>query len=344
MPIKRTIGKSLQVQPDLYAIERLLAARGVTGVTPEEAAERYVQYIASEESVDTTGDLILASGWDVGDWLQNASLFADHRKLMELKVGYGLDANVVGKQLIVDAFFLPPSVAPSPLVEGVWKMVKAGVNPDCSVGFWPKADGWRPPTAAEKAAWGPELYGVFQAQWLKELSPCGVGAHPAAKVEAVAKHLDAKLWNEDEIRAFAGVEDLAPLFERAFFRQKGPTTMVQVPAVPAVAPEIASALKSIGEQVAALAATQKANQKATQMRSKDLGVFLGLDEAQVLAGHLEAALDILSSHIPDPDDDGSPAPAPEPPYQEPTGGSPAPDDSLESLSRSLLNVLNAEGK
>ena len=113
--MKTTIGKAItaEAKPKLDAIAKLLEERGVTGVTPEQAAARFVRYVANEETIDTTGDLIKASAWDVSEWLANAGLFADHRKVVEMKVGYGLNAWVDGKRLMVDAFFLPSSSLPA---------------------------------------------------------------------------------------------------------------------------------------------------------------------------------------------------------------------------------------
>lgn len=320
--MKTSIGKSIQATPDLAAIEQLLAARGVSGVTPQQAADRFVRYVANEESVDTMNDIILASAWDVDEWLANASMFADHRKLMEMKVGYGLNAGIQGKQLIVDGFFLPDSVAPSPLAGAIWKMVKSGVNPDCSVGFWPKVEGYHWASDADRQKYGKELTGcVYTSVWLKELSPCGVGAHPSAKVEAVAKALHAGTFNADEIKAFAASEDLAPLFEQAFWRLGGKTISAPAP-VSASDPAMGKRLDELTSLVKGLSLAQATEKRIQQMQSKGYGIFMPLESLQTIASAIETIEDEIGKYIPQEPDEGiGGTPAPDPLNPDPLAGS-----------------------
>lgn len=314
----RTTGKALAVTADKTVIASLLEARGIS-VDPEVAAARYVRYIASEESVDSVGDVIRADAWDVSEWIKNPAMFADHRNSVEAMVARGLNAQVIGKQLIVDAFFLPPELDASGLAEACFKLCKAGILPDCSVGFRAKSGGWRWATDADKVTWKGAT-GIYTAVTLKELSCVGVGAHPAAKVEAVAKGLRDGSLSDADVRALQGNEGTAELVERALFRLAGPTAQIksiEIPAPP-LAPSsvdlspVLDAIATMGKRLAAM--ERKAAVETTQ-KAGGLGIFLTLESAQAIATYAEAIEEEIGKYIPDEDESGS----------EGNGGTPAPD-------------------
>ena len=336
--MKTTIGKAItaEAKPKLDAIAKLLEERGVTGVTPEQAAARFVRYVANEETIDTTGDLIKASAWDVSEWLANAGLFADHRKVVEMKVGYGLNAWVDGKRLMVDAFFLPSSIAPNPaLVDGLYKMVAAGVNPDCSVGFWPKPDAYHWANDEDRLVYGKGLRGmIYSGCWLKELSPCGVGAHPGAKVEAIAKGLKEGVFNPDEIKAFAGVEDLAGLFERALWRIEGKV----ISAPPPPPPELTPVEKQIQDLTAIVAKLTTEKVVEAKPVEKRLGIVIPFESLQIIAAALEAAESEIEKYIQDENEneDGPGTPA-DPPPTDPLAGEP--EEKAADIAKSLNAIF-----
>lgn len=314
----RTIGKSITVKPDASAIAGLLEARGID-IPVDVAASRYVRYIASEESPDTVGDVILAAGWDVSEWLQNPAMFADHKNSVASMVARGLNAQVIGKQLVIDAFFLPEDLDASGLASACWKMVKAGILSDCSVGFRAKQDGWRWATDGDRLTYGKACSGVYSSVLLKELSCVGVGAHPRAKVEAVAKSLQAGTLSDADVSAIqgAGSDELVELVERALFRLHPTTTVKSLPAP--VAPivdlsGIEAQIKAMGQH---LANVERRALSQTQQKELGLGIFLPLDAAQKIAFLSESIGEEIEKYLPKSEDEEGNEPDPEPaPYTE----------------------------
>jgi HK97 family phage prohead protease len=324
--IRTKSGIAMKVAPDVEAIGSLLAARGID-VDPAVAASRYVRYIASEESTDTMGDVILASAWDVREWLDNPAMFADHSNRTGSVVARGLNAQIIGKQLVVDAFFLPPELDPTKgTAETLYKMVNAGILTDCSVGFFPKAKGYRWATDADRATYGKECGMIYTGVALKELSVVGVGAHPSAKVEAVAKGLRDGSLTESDIRSMKtlGMDDM---IERALFRISPKTISVPEPSANA---DILDAIAKMGKDLSVM--------KRMQRKEGQLGIFLPLEAAQNIATWIEAIEDTLSEYMPDPDeneeDDENPAASNPvtPPYEEPGSVSAETLSALKALA------------
>lgn len=340
MSRQRTIGKSITVNPDASAIAGLLEARGID-IPVDVAASRYVRYIASEESPDTVGDVILAAGWDVSEWLQNPAMFADHKNSVASMVARGLNAQVIGKQLVIDAFFLPEDLDASGLASACWKMVKAGILSDCSVGFRAKQDGWRWATDGDRLTYGKACSGVYSSVLLKELSCVGVGAHPRAKVEAVAKSLQAGTLSDADVSAIqgAGSDELVELVERALFRLHPTATAKSLPAP--VAPivdlsGIEAQIKAMGQH---LANVERRALSQTQQKELGLGIFLPLEAAQKIAFLSESIGEEIEKYLPKSEDEEGNEPEPEPaPYTEDTSKAVTESSvakELQDLSRTI---------
>ena len=315
-----TIGKTLTVNADRAVIAGLLQARGID-VDPEVAASRYVRYMASEESVDSMGDVIRSDAWDVSEWLKNPAMFADHKNSVASMVARGLNAQVIGKQLIVDAFFLPPDLDATGLAEACYKLCKAGILPDCSVGFRAKSGGWRWATDADRVTWKGAT-GIYTAVSLKELSCVGVGAHPSAKVEAVAKGLRDGSLSDADVRALQGNEATVELVERALFRLSGPTAQVKAIEIPEtvapVAPDFSPVLDAIAVMGKRLASMERKAALQQTQKAAELGIFLTLESAQAIATYAEAIAEEIEKYIPEDEDE---------PGSDGSGGTPAPDQS-----------------
>jgi hypothetical protein len=289
------------VKPDIKAIAALLDARGVVGVAPEVAAKRFVRYIASEESLDTMGDVILAHGWNVDEWHANPAMFADHKHEVGMKIAHGLQAQVIGKQLIVDCFYLPADLAPSPLAETCFKMIKAGILPDCSIGAVPTKMRYAENT--DRAKYGEECWRVWESQTLKELSAVGIGANSRAKVEAVAKSLKDGTLTSADMMALRGIESLEGLAERAQFRN-APSVSVQVP------PEMTAMLKTMQDQIEATnralaesAAEQKRLAAIKRKEAQGLVLPLTVEDAEAILTYTEAIEETLRKYLPDDDEE-----------------------------------------
>lgn len=289
------------VTPDIKAIAVLLDARGIVGVAPEVAAKRFVRYIASEESLDSMGDVIMAAGWNVGEWHANAAMFADHKHEVGMKIAHGLQAQVIGKQLVVDCFYLPAELAPTPLAEACFKMVKAGILPDCSIGAVPTKLRYAENT--DRTKYGEECWRVWEAQTLKELSAVGIGANSRAKVEAVAKSLKDGTLSDVDLMALRGIESLEGLAERAQFRN-APSVSVQIP------PEMTAMLKAMQDQLEATslalaesAAEQKRLAAIKRKEAQGLVLPLTVEDAEAILTYTEAIEEALRKYLPDEEEE-----------------------------------------
>jgi hypothetical protein len=78
---------------------------------------RRARFIASDETVDRYGDIIRASGWQLGNYRQNPVLLFGHQS-DSLPVGKVDPIVVEGTQLIAHAEFLPEGV--TSFADSVW--------------------------------------------------------------------------------------------------------------------------------------------------------------------------------------------------------------------------------
>lgn len=307
-------GSSVQGVPDLGEVERLLALRGITGISPEAVVKRVVRYRASDNRVDSHGDVILADAWDLEEWLQNPQFLLNHDShSAENIIGRGLDARSTPNGLFCDVFFFPPELATSAQTEAIFKLVKAGAFPDCSVGFRPKKNGYHWPNPDEEKTYEGVSGVIFTHVTLKELSAVTIGANVGAKVTATAKML--KTLNDDEIRSLRANDSTAFLIDAATFREKGAT--VQAPGVEILAGTIADLTKTVGDLT-------KSNDELRKELAKKNQNVLTDDEIADAVIKMGEVVDILSKNLP-------------------TGGTPAPekpkvDDTVRNLSASVESL------
>lgn len=294
--------KAQGVKPDLAIVAQCLEARGITGVSPEVAASRFVRWIASSESLDSMGDVITAAGWDLSEWLANPALFRNHTHTVEAMLGRGLAGRVAGKNLELDTFFLPAELAPDAFVETCYKMVKAGIVTDCSIGAIPTA--MRYASDADKAKYGADTWRVWEAQTLKELSVVGIGANSRAKVEAMAKALSAKEFDDGDLRAIrdSGSDEFQALAERAVFSLHPKSFSAPPPPAPPAMPDFSEQLRQMKEmQEAAQKAldTHKALSDLAQKAASGLVIPLTISDAEDILTYLDAAASKIRTYIPD---------------------------------------------
>lgn len=290
-------GSYIQSTPDIDEVARLMAARGITGIGPEAVVKRVVRYKASDSRVDSMGDVILEDSWDLTEWLANPQFLLNHNsRSLDSVMGRGLDAKITPNGLFCDVFFFPPDMATSEQTEAVFKLVKAGVFPDCSVGFQPKQKGYRWPTPDDEKTY-PGIDGlVFTSVLLKELSTVTIGANVGAKVEATAKMYNQ--FSEGELKALQNDENTAALIDLASFRLKGPTPQVQMPGMETLALTISDLTKQVG----AMNATNEKLREELARKNQDV---LTTDEIGEVIVKLGEVADILAKNLPP---DGTPAP------------------------------------
>jgi hypothetical protein len=323
--MKQKLGtKAISVTPDPARIEELLGARGISGVSVEDACKRFVRYIASDEKLDSMDDVILADGWDVKEWLSSPAMFADHNHSVEAMVARGLNAGAMNGQLLVDCFYLPADIAPNGLAEACFKMVQAGILTDCSIGAIPTKT--RYPDEADKAKFGKQVWRIWEGALLKEVSCVGIGANARAKVEAVAKAFHDRVLTESDMTALQGSESeyLIDMVERAMVRISPKT--ISVPAPP-VAPDFGAILKQMQDTTERLEESRKALEvsQKTQIRlqaKEAAGLVLPLtqEDAEAILTYNDAIAETIRKYIPSDDssegDSSTSDTDPEPPYEE----------------------------
>ena len=162
MPATRNAPQVGVMQTRAAILERATGAEGF----------RRARFIASDETVDRYGDIIRASGWQLGNYRKNPVLLFGHQS-DSLPVGKVEPIAVEGTQLIAHAEFLPEGV--TSFADSVWSLIEHGALNAVSVGFLPLT----PPNPifdADKHLTGFE----YIAQELLELSVVPVPANPNA--------------------------------------------------------------------------------------------------------------------------------------------------------------------
>jgi hypothetical protein len=180
-----------------------------------------VEYVASDETVDSYREVVRAEGWRFDHFKKNAPLVDSHDySTIEHLVGKVVDFTVKGKRLIETAQWAI-DVADNKLAQLGWKMTEAGYLRAVSVGFWPvkmvsrwdaNPQGFNQQIAdmglkAEDANC-PRV--VYLEQQQIELSVCIIGANP----NALAKAYKAGVVTEGEIE-FIGEEHTKRMQTRA---------------------------------------------------------------------------------------------------------------------------------
>lgn len=163
-----------------------------------------VQYVASDESLDSYKEVIRANGWRFNVFERNAPFVDSHQ--------YGTIQHLVGKvidfglkdgrleETVQWAIDVPENI----LANLGWRMTQAGYLKAVSVGFWPTR--WISAGSADKQAWQAELTSaglpldspvrtVYQEQEQIELSAVIIGANP----NALAKSYKAGILKDTEL-------------------------------------------------------------------------------------------------------------------------------------------------
>jgi HK97 family phage prohead protease len=157
--------------------------------------ERNAVIMASDESVDRSGDIIRSDGWILENFMKNGSVIYGHDK-DKLPVAKPIEAKVADKQLMIKVKFADKGT--SEWTDAVYSLVQQGILKGASVGF----------SSMEKEA-NKETGGrIFKKQELVELSLTPIPANANAMVVAkefpveIAKRLIEES-EEDEILADA---------------------------------------------------------------------------------------------------------------------------------------------
>jgi len=160
--------------------------------TKIESSKGLVTYIASDQTLDSYREIILAAGWRFDHFAKNAPFVDSHDYWsIEKLLGSVIDAKVTGTQLI-ETVQWAHDIPENPLAALGWKMTLAGHLRAVSVGFRPvKAINQGDPEFYKTAsaagidqAVALETRRIFTEQQQLELSACIIGANPAALATA----------------------------------------------------------------------------------------------------------------------------------------------------------------
>jgi HK97 family phage prohead protease len=173
----------------------------------DEYAKRTKTYVASDESVDSYGDIILQKGWNLQDrFKKNPAIMWAHN-YSQPGVGSGIRAQVEDTALQIDVLFMMAETYP--FADTVFKMVDAGFLKGASVGFIPVKT-VKVEDEEERVSLGLGKYGVlFEKQILLELSVCPLGANKNALVQnSFAEAIQRGVIQKDELERI--VKDTNP--------------------------------------------------------------------------------------------------------------------------------------
>lgn len=150
-----------------------------SGEAPDDEA-RTMRFVASDESVDRYGDIILADGWQLENFRRNPTFLFMHNYTLPL--GTVSKIGVEGKRLMATVKFAAAGL--STRIDEAWRLAKAGILRAVSVGF----------TVPDDESWeyirddqNDQVTGIrFLKSELLELSLVSVPANPNALAVARA--------------------------------------------------------------------------------------------------------------------------------------------------------------
>lgn len=153
-------------------------------------ARGLVEYVASDETVDSYREIIRASGWRFDLFKKNAPFVDSHDySSIEKSLGKVVDFAVKGGKLI-ETVQWAKDVAENKLAQYGWAMVRAGFLPAVSVGFFPTKAVSRGDAAFAQQLTELGLPGdaavrtIYTEQQQIELSAVIIGANPNALAKA----------------------------------------------------------------------------------------------------------------------------------------------------------------
>lgn len=153
---------------------------------------RTARFVASDESVDRYGDIVLAKGWDTSNFKSNPQFLFGHNS-DQLPIGRVTSTWVDGKAFMADVEFLPEGL--DEFADKCFQMTKEGFLSAVSVGFNPISYERRYNED------GVPVGTLFKEQELLELSlvpiPANANALQVAKSFNYSKHDIARLFVPD---------------------------------------------------------------------------------------------------------------------------------------------------
>ena len=173
-----------------------------------DAAKGIVDYIASDETLDSYREIIRANGWRFTHFQKNAPFVDSHDySTIMNQVGKVIDFNIEQRRL-VERVQWAIDVPGNELAQLGWKMTEAGYLKAVSVGFWPvryvsKWDSDRKPWLDQLTELGVHeetgVRTIYIEQEQVELSAVVLGANP----NALAKAYKAGALSDADLETFS---------------------------------------------------------------------------------------------------------------------------------------------
>lgn len=171
-----------------------------------DAAGGVVQYVASDESIDSYGEVIRANGWRFTRFAKNAPFVDSHRyDTLETLLGKVVDFRVDGRRL-VETVQWAIDVPSNQRARIGWEMTRAGYLKAVSVGFYPTrmTSKWD----QDKSTWNQQLRdlglheedgvrAIYMEQEQLELSAVVIGANPNALLQTSKAYKAGVLTDRD---------------------------------------------------------------------------------------------------------------------------------------------------
>jgi hypothetical protein len=178
-----------------------------------DAKNGLVEYVASDETLDSYREIIRAKGWRFDHFEKNAPFVDSHNYYtLENLVGKVVEFGVTRGKL-VETVQWAIDVAENRLAQLGWRMTEAGYLKAVSVGFQPVkwVSAWQAQNPNDRPAWIEQLQElgldetasvrtIYTEQQQIELSVCIIGANP----NALAKAYKADVIKEDDLQFLAG--------------------------------------------------------------------------------------------------------------------------------------------
>jgi hypothetical protein len=193
-----------------------------------------VEYVASDETVDSYREVIRVNGWRFDMFRRNAPFVDSHNyDSLDCMLGSVVDFKVDkvgGKPALVETVKWAIDVPENKLAQLGFKMTEAGYLKAVSVGFWPvrAVSKWD----ADQAAYQQQLLelglggeraprAVYLEQQQVELSACIIGANP----NALAKAYKAGLASEEDLNFLEAEAQKNLSLEKSEFETAGPAAV-----------------------------------------------------------------------------------------------------------------------
>jgi hypothetical protein len=170
-----------------------------------------VEYIASDETIDSYREVIRANGWRFDDFQKNAPFVDSHNySSIDCLLGKVIDFKVQGRQLVEQVKWAIDVPTAALAIKG-FQMTAAGYLKAVSVGFVPVS--YVTKWDNDPAPWRDQLNQlglheedgvccVYTEQQQKELSACVIGANP----NAVARAYKAGILNDADLEKFSAMK------------------------------------------------------------------------------------------------------------------------------------------